>query len=148
MGIRNSSRKQYESKFTVFAQYCKNLSEDPYICSVQIVANFLAYVVTDRTFRDKKTDSHSCAAGYRTAISYFHQGWNGVSVGDHPLVSSIVKGVFHDNPPLKKYPLVWSKDQLLEAWKENDIPLSDWSVKDLRSGLLVRVVLAGCLRYF
>ena len=97
-------------------------------------------------FKNKLTESHSCCAGYRTAISHYHCGWNGVSVGDHPLVSSLVKGVFNNNPPLKKYPFVWSKDLLLEKWKVSDVPLDDWSLKDLRTGLLVRLVMSGCLR--
>ena len=146
MDIRKSSRGQYDSKFTVFSQYCQDHDLDPYTCLPRDIANFLAYVAKERKFRGKFTSSHSCAAGYRTAISKYHYGWGGVSVGDHPLVSSLVKGVFNSNPPLKKYHQVWSKDQLLDAWKEGDIPLEDWSVKDLRTGLLVRLVLGGCLR--
>jgi hypothetical protein len=146
MDIRLSSRSQYNSKFTVFAQYCQDLAIDPYTCSVQTIANFLAHVATNRTFKGKSTDSHSCTAGFRTAISHYHQGWNGVTVGEHPLISSLVKGVFNTNPPLKKYKVVWSKDKLLDAWKENDISLADWSIKDLRAGLLVRLVMGGCLR--
>ena len=146
MDIRNSSRRQYNCKFTVFAQYCHDRDIDPYTCSIQPVANFLAFVATHRVYRGKKADSYSNVAGYRTAISHFHQGWGGISVGDHPLISSLVKGVFNTKPPLKKYTHVWSKDKLLEAWKVKDIPLQEWSVKDLRAGLLVRLVMAGCLR--
>ena len=147
MAIRTSSRKQYDSKFMVFAQWCLEHNLDCYTCTPQEVAIFLAYVATERTFRGKFTSSHSCAAGYRTSISHYHLGWGGISVGDHPLISNTIKGVFHTNPPSKKYPQVWSKDKLLEAWRENDFPLHSWSIKDLRSGLLVRLVMAGCLRF-
>jgi len=120
---------------------------DPYTCSIDVVANFLAHVATKRQFKGKSANSYSNVCGFRTAVSHYHQGWHGVSVGDHPLVSSIVHGAFNENPPIKKYNFVWSKDLLLEAWKENDIPLSDWSTKNLRAGLLVRLVIGGCLRY-
>lgn len=147
LNIRKSSRSQYSCKFTVFAQYCQDKAVDPYTCEPKHVANFLAFVATERSFRGKSANSYSNVAGFRTAISHYHMGWGGISVGDHPLISSLVKGVFNSNPPLKKYPMVWSKDQLLEAWKEDIRPLENWTIKDLRTGLLVRLVMSGCLRF-
>ena len=112
------------------------------------MANFLASIAKYRTFKKKLCNSYSNVAAFRTAIGHYHQGWHGVSVGEHPLISSLIKGVFNSNPPLKKYTHVWSKDKLLDAWREkDDVSLDDWAVSDLRTGLLVRLVMSGCLRY-
>ena len=40
---------------------------------------------------------------HRSGIAKFHVGINGVSVGEHPLVSQAVKTVFRLRPPLPQY---------------------------------------------
>ncbi len=36
-----------------------------------------------------------------------HERVEGFSVGEHPMVSKLMKGVFHDRPTLPKYTVSW-----------------------------------------
>ena len=52
-------------------------------------------------------------AGYRSAISAFHNPIDGCKVGDHARVSSVVQGIFNLKPPKPRYPFIWDVDQFL-----------------------------------
>ena len=44
---------------------------------------------------------------YRSAISSVHDKADGYDVGQHPLVSRLLKGVFHQRPPQPRYTQTW-----------------------------------------
>ena len=46
-------------------------------------------------------------AGYRSAISHFHEKFDEMPVGKHPLVVEVMKGSFRDNPPVPRYTHTW-----------------------------------------
>ena len=50
---------------------------------------------------------------YRSAISAVHGKIDGYSVGQHPLVSRLLKGAFNERPPLPRYSSFWSVDVVL-----------------------------------
>ena len=37
-----------------------------------------------------------------------HKKLDGLDVGEHPLVSRLMKGVLHDRPPLPKHTITWN----------------------------------------
>ena len=59
----------------------------------------------------------------RSAISMTHEEVDGTRVGQHPMVSRFLKGVFNDRPPAPKYSQTWDVDvvlSFLKALPEND----------------------------
>ena len=60
---------------------------------------------------------------YRSTISLVHKKIDGHSVGEHPMVSRLMKGVFNDRPPLPKYTSTWKVETILnylESLGDND----------------------------
>lgn len=49
----------------------------------------------------------------RSAISMTHEEVDGVHVGQHPLVSRFLKGVFNSRPLCPKYTFTWDVDTVL-----------------------------------
>ena len=49
----------------------------------------------------------STIAGYRSSISAYHDPIDGVSVGKHPRVCALLKGVFNKRPPVPRYTFIW-----------------------------------------
>ena len=59
---------------------------------------------------------------YRSAITSVHEKVDGYEVGQHPLVSRLLKGVFHQRPPQLRYSDTWDVDMVatyLESLGEN-----------------------------
>ena len=54
---------------------------------------------------------------YRSTISAFHTGFNGISVGEHPKVKKLMRGVNNIRPPQPKYTVIWEVDQVLQTIK-------------------------------
>ena len=49
----------------------------------------------------------------RSAISMTHDEVDGTRIGQHPLVSRFLKGVFNSRPPVPKYSFTWDVDTVL-----------------------------------
>ena len=112
---------------------------DPFTASVEELANFLAT-------RFKKGLSWSTVAGYRSAISAFHGGWNGVKVGDCPEINRLVRGVFNLRPPQRKLAPNWNLEKVLEALsKEPYEPMAKVPLKwlTLKTAFLTALAMAG-----
>jgi len=71
---------------------CDEQKVDSFRCSLKFVLDFLASMF-ERGYQ------YSTLCNYRSAISAFHEGFNGVTVGDHPQVSALITGVFNERPP-------------------------------------------------
>ena len=60
---------------------------------------------------------------YHSAISSVHEKVDGYEVGQHPLVSRLLKGVFHQRPPQPRYSETWDVNVVttyLESLGENE----------------------------
>ena len=65
---------------------------------------------------------------YRSAISSVHERVDGRTVGEHPLVMRLMKGVFIDRPPLLRYTSTWNVQTVLShiaSFGVNDHQLED-----------------------
>ena len=49
----------------------------------------------------------------RSVISMTHEEVDGTRVGQHPLVTRFLKGVFNSRPPAPKYMATWDMDKVL-----------------------------------
>ena len=70
------------------------------------VANFLAQLCTEGY-------QYSSINSYRSAISSVHEKVDGHNVGQHPLISRLLKGIFHDRPPLPRHTNTWNVETVL-----------------------------------
>ena len=70
------------------------------------MVNFLAHLFTQGY-------SYNLLNSYRSAISSVHEKRDGYDVGQHPLVTRLLKGVFNDRPPLPRYSSTWNVQTVL-----------------------------------
>ena len=106
---RSKTNKSYDSLFKKWHSWCRERSSDPVSGPVTEVAYvyFLASL-------HKEGYQYNSINSYRSAISSVHEKVDGVSVGQHPTVTRLLKGVFHDRPPLPRYSSTWNVQLVLD----------------------------------
>ena len=82
--------------FKKFRLFCEQLQANPLTCAPAVVVKYLRHLFESGA-------EYSTVNFHRSGISKFHAGVDGVSIGEHPLVSQAVKAVFRMRPPLPKY---------------------------------------------
>ena len=97
---RQKSAKTYDSLFKKWACWCVERDIDPISGDIAGVVNFLASL-----YQNKYQYRSLC--NYRSAISSIHDKVDGYEVGSHPMVSRLLKGVFHERPPQPRYSSTW-----------------------------------------
>lgn len=104
---RSGTQTAYNSAWAKWACWCGERQINPFQASVVDVSNFL-------------TDLHgqglqySTINGYRSAISALHPKIGGVPVGQQEIVVKVMKGIFHDRPPLPRYTETWDVKVVLD----------------------------------
>ena len=93
--LREGTRKDYLSKYGRYSDWCDQRGLHPSRAPLNEILNFLAHL-------QEQGYSYSTVCGYRSMLSAFHEPVHGDSVGSHPLVTRLIKGVFNTNPPNKK----------------------------------------------
>ena len=86
---RTKTNKSYDSLFGRWNHWCSQRGSDPFSGPVSEVANFLASLYQDGY-------QYNSVNAYRSAISSVHEKVKGVPVGQHPIITRLVKGVFHE----------------------------------------------------
>ena len=74
------------------------------------VANFLAGLF-------KEGYPYQSLNSYRSAISVLHSKVDGYSIGQHPLITRMLKGVFNERLPVAKYSAFWDVGMILKYLK-------------------------------
>ena len=97
---REKSSKAYDSQFQKWIGWCSERSADPISCPIGEVVNFLADLFSQGY-------QYRSLNAYRSAISSVHDKVDGYDVGQHPLVSRLLKGAFHQQPPQPRYTQTW-----------------------------------------
>ena len=74
---------------------------------------------------------HSTIAGYRSAISAFYDPVDGIKVGSHPMVTSLMAGVFNERYPKPRFCFVWDVETVLKNLKSlgRDLPAKRLTLK-------------------
>ena len=103
---RSKTNKSYDSLFGRWSSWCSERGSDPISGPITEVLNFLADL-------HKQGYQYRSLNSYRSAISSVHEKIDGHGVGEHPMVSRLMKGVFNDRPPLPKYTLTWKVKSVL-----------------------------------
>lgn len=89
------------------------------------MVNFLAHLF--------KEYQHRSLNAYQSAISSVHEKSDRYEVGQHPLVSRVLKGAFNQRPPKPRYEFMWDVSKVLnyiDSLGESDaLPLQSLSWK-------------------
>ena len=100
---REKSAKSYNSQFQKWLSWCRTRGTDPISCPVGEVVNFLADLFTQGY-------QYRSLNAFRSAISSVHDKVDGCDVGQHPLVTRLLKDVFHQRPPQSQYTQMWDME--------------------------------------
>ena len=96
---RSGTRKQYQTYVSAWVKFCSDNSVSPMNPTLQQILEFLSF--------QSKTVGYSAVATARSALSTFVK-IDGVKVGDHPLVSRFMTGLFNQKPALPRYTETWN----------------------------------------
>ena len=108
---RNKTNSSYNSHFSKWANWCQQRDRNPTAGPVEDVVNFLADLF-------KQGYKYNSLNSYRSAISSVHEKVEGQSIGQHPLVSRVLKGAFNEKPPMPRYSHFWDVGSVLRYIKQ------------------------------
>ena len=66
----------------------------------------------------KQGKEYRTVNNYRSAISLYHEQIEGYKVGQHPLITQLLKGISKDRPPKPKLNTVWDVDTVITYLKQ------------------------------
>ena len=107
---QSKTNANYNSSWRKWEEWCKPRDIHPFSSGISRVLGFLA----DQFEAGRQYQSLNC---YRSAISSCHLPIDGFAVGQHPLVSGLLKGAGNLRPPQPKYSHAWEVDKVLDLLK-------------------------------
>ncbi len=105
---RSGTREHYNSKLVQWKDWCIINDISPINCPIADVLNFLGHLKSIGR-------AYSTIGLARSAISAVHSLCDGVPIGQHPLISRFMKGVFNSIPPVPKYAGTWDVQAVLNV---------------------------------
>ncbi|XP_061119424.1 uncharacterized protein LOC133142296, partial [Conger conger] len=133
-----STTMAYKGRWEAFETWCLERSQDPLVCPVSVVLNFV------QSLLDKGL-SLSTIRGYVFAISACHTGYGGSTVAAHPLVKRFIQGVRCLKPVAPPRVPQWDLTVVLKALCSPPFePLEsvEWRALSLKVALLTALVSA------
>ena len=108
---RTKTQSNYNSLFAKWADWCQQRDRNPTTGPIEDVVNFLANLY-------KEGYKYRSLNAYRSAISSVHTKVDGQPVGQHPLISRVLKGAFNERPPLPRFSTFWDVGVVLRYLKD------------------------------
>ena len=115
--------KQYNSAWKQWCSWCTQRKIDTLQPPVNEVANFLS-----KCFADGK--SYSTINSYRSALSSSLYPINNTTIGSHPLISRLLKGMYNVRTPIPRYSTTWDVTKVT-TYLATLFPLDQLSLKSL-----------------
>ena len=123
---RESTRKVYDARLTIYRNWCSARSVSPHSISVSDLAEFFIYL------HDVRNCKATTIAGYRSAIASVHKGWHNSTVSNNVSLSNLIKGMFNSNPSVKTLLPNWDLPPVLMSLCDTPFePLSTCEMKFL-----------------
>ena len=97
---RKGTISHYESAWRKWSSWCSREQVDPFSAPLGKILDFLASLFQEGL-------QYSTTAGYRSALSAYHDPIDGISVGQHPRVSALLTGVYNQRFPKPKNSFIW-----------------------------------------
>ena len=130
---RSNTAKQYESAWKGWSSWCSKEKVNPFSTTIKHILSYLADLFHQgRQYRTIRV--------YRSAISSFHVPLEGVVVGQHPLVTKFMKGIFSLRPLKPRYFVTWDVNDVLQLLRSSS-PAKSLSLKKL----LLKLAMLGAL---
>ena len=120
---RDSTQKQYAGYLQKWQRFCSGRKVDTFSPPIEEVLHFLTELFEDNC-------GYSALNTTRSALSTFIVLPGNISVGNHPLVTRFMKGVFQSRPTFPKYTEIWDVNVVLSYLKTLS-PVAKLSLKDL-----------------
>ena len=138
---RESTRKVYDARLTIYRNWCSARSVSPHSIPVSDLAEFFIYL------HDVRNCKATTIAGYRSAIASVHKGWHNSTVSNNVSLSNLIKGMFNSNPSVKTLLPNWDLPPVLMSLCDTPFePLSTCEMKFLTWKTVFLVALATASR--
>ena len=106
-GWSKGTNSTYQSSWSKWNSWCVTRELNPFSTDVQFFLDFLAELFEQGLqYRSINT--------IRSAVSMTHSKVEGVPIGQHPLVSRLLKGIHNTRPPQPRYHSTWDVDVVTE----------------------------------
>ena len=120
---RKGTQRDYTTKFKKFDSWCRTRQINPYEATLAQTIEFLTDLFASGL-------QYRTIAGYRSMLSAVLDPIDGVSVGQHPLVCRLIKGIFNTRLPKVKLLPEWDLPRVLSMLEKHPFePLSKASLK-------------------
>ena len=120
---QDSTQKQYAGYLQKWQRFCSGRKVDIFSPPVEEVLHFLTELF-------EANCGYSALNTARSVLSTFIVLPGNISVGNHPLVTRFMKGVFQSRPTFPKYAEIWDVNVVLSYLKTLS-PVAKLSLKDL-----------------
>lgn len=135
----SSTQKRYQGPWKTWSQWCLARGLCPLSAPVTKVLTFLAEIAAQRGLKNRTI------AVYKSAISQAHFPVGHSPLGELPVVSRFMKGIFCTKPPSPRLSCTWNVKPLLEYLSTLE-PLSTLSMKQLTLKLATLLALTSAAR--
>lgn len=135
---RTATIKQYRGFLDKWFRFCREKCSDPLQPPMSVVLDFLASLYDAGL-------SYSSLNTARCALSTIVQQNGGHTIGAHPLVTRLIKGVYQTRPPNVRYSEIWDVKVVLDYVKTLT-PVKKLSLKDLTLKVVMLTALVSAQR--
>ena len=130
-----NTRKQYRTYFGQWKEFCQDGNFSPTNTSISEVSEFLLMLY-------KKGLSYSVISTARSMLSMILPACNGTEFGKHPIIASMLKGIFRNRSALPRYIVTYDPDLVLNFLKSlpswNSITLKWLTLKTHYFSIIMR----------
>ena len=97
----------YQSAWCKWDCWCDQRKIDPFSCDIRFFVNFLAELFDQGL-------QHRSISAIRSAVSMTHNQIEGTPIGQHPMVTRLLKGIHNSRPPQPRYSEMWDVDVVVK----------------------------------
>ena len=137
-GWSKGTNVAYQSAWSKWSSWCHEQQVDPISCEIHFIVNFLAELYA-QGLQQQSINT------IRSAVSMTHSQIEGIPVGQHPLVSRLMKGIYNCRPPQPRYTATWDVD-IVTTYIQSLGANAALSLKQLSQKLAMLMVLVEASR--
>lgn len=136
-GWSKATNTTYQSAWRKWSGWCSEWQADPLSCGISVFFDFLADLY-DRGLEHRSINT------IRSAVSMTHVEVDRTPIGQHPLVSRLLRGVYNQRTPQPRYPGTWMGTWKVDRVLEHIVSLGDHEVLSLK-GLSLKLAILMAL---
>ena len=137
---RTGTKSRYEAAWTRYWDWVQSGGLYPDRDAVSSVENYLAHLFHEHKLAYRTINVH------RSAISAKLSPYNGMPLGEQPVVCKVMKGIFNLRPPKKKLIPTWSVKTVLSFFKERWGDIKSLSLEELTIKMTILIGLVTAKR--